>query len=216
MQRRTLTDEVYDWLIDQIVIGELRPGDQVVEARVARELDISTTPVRAALEAMVTEGVLRRRVHHGCTVTDPTLEEHADIIELRESVEALAARLMASQGTEENIARLTVACEAVNEAIADGDIEQYALKDFEFHRQIIRGCGNDYVVRVANAETLLLLSLFEDEPLRAEVLERGMSPADDHRRILRAIQQQDPESAERCMREHVRSKLSSVRSVVGA
>lgn len=216
MERRTLAKEVYDWLVDQIVIGELRAGEQVVEARVAQELDISTTPVRAALEALVTEGVLRRRVHHGCTVTDPTLEEHADIIQLRDSVEGLAARLMASQGTDEDIAALSEACRAVNHAIADGDIEQYALKDFEFHRQIIRGCGNDYIVRVANAETLLLLSLFEDEPLRTEVLEQGMSPADDHRRVLHAIQQHDPDSAERCMQEHIRSKLKLVRKIVEA
>jgi DNA-binding GntR family transcriptional regulator len=89
---RSLRDQVYDRLRAAILSGEMAPGSPVIEADIAARLGASRTPVREALRRLETEGMLEPRGLRGSVVRELPRDEVTCIFEIREALEALAAR----------------------------------------------------------------------------------------------------------------------------
>ena len=215
MKRYTLNDQVYDAILEMIVNGELHPGDRVSDVRVAEQLGVSRTPVREALATLTAHGVLSRNAHHGCRVIEPSHEDLLAVFQVREANEALAARLMALQGTAEDIADLERVYEGLAQAANDQDLMAYWRWDFEFHRQVLVGCGNKYLAGGAHLMALLL-KFFLVADKRHYGIHNAQAPRWasvsllEHAAIWRAIRDRDAEAAERTMREHMRKSSGRV------
>ncbi|NLJ36677.1 MAG: GntR family transcriptional regulator [candidate division WS1 bacterium] len=212
MRRYTLVDQAYDVLLQRIASAQLRPGDSLVEPRLAEELEISRTPVRAAIDKLVTQGLAKRRVHYGCTVAKPEPEELRDLFRVRQAVEGMAATLLAFEGADEDIALTREILEELTSAQERGDDSAYAAKDFAFHQHIIRNCGNRYIALSGNAEAMLLLSFFEFHPYKTSGLTPFWSTGNytPHEEILHAIERRDGDTAGQAMRSHIRGAWGRV------
>jgi DNA-binding GntR family transcriptional regulator len=81
--RRTAQAYVRDSIRSAIFAGQIEAGDRLVQADIAQQLDVSTTPVREALRELATEGLLRLDAHHGAVVRDLDPVELQEIHELR-------------------------------------------------------------------------------------------------------------------------------------
>src|SRR5262249_3959352 len=82
-----------------IVTGALEPGSTLNQETLARELGISTTPLREALGRLESEGLVELGAHRDARVTPLTGDEARDLLELRLSLDPLAARLAAERRT---------------------------------------------------------------------------------------------------------------------
>ena len=91
--RRSLPSRVRESIEEQILDGELREGDQIVEYRVARQMGISQTPVREALRTLERDGLVITYPHRGTFVRRVTRREAAERYSLGMELEAFAARL---------------------------------------------------------------------------------------------------------------------------
>ncbi|NPV46417.1 MAG: GntR family transcriptional regulator [Armatimonadetes bacterium] len=204
-----------------IVSGEFQPGDRVPDVVVAEKLGVSRTPVREALATLVAHGLLIKNAHFGCTVVEPSPADLLAVFQVREVNEALAARLMALQGTAEDIATLGEIHRQLMGAASDRDVMAYWRSDFEFHRQILIGSGNRYLAEGPHL-TALLLQFF----LMAHKYQYGFYQTDapwwasvsrpEHTAIWEAIRDRDPEAAENLMREHMRRSSDRVQSLLAA
>lgn len=103
---RRVADEVYRILHARIVAGEIKPGERIEIEQVARELDVSRTPVREAVLQLSTTGMVERVPYRGTVVTGVDADRLEEVTALRIQLEGLAAELGAGRIDAEDVARM--------------------------------------------------------------------------------------------------------------
>jgi DNA-binding GntR family transcriptional regulator len=200
LKRSTLGDDVYETLRSAVLEHTLKPGDRVNIDALARELEVSPTPVREALARLESEGLLRKRPLAGYTVSPLlTRREFDDMFDMRLLLECAAARWAASRATEAQ--RLELVTEAAR-TVSGGDDKQwhaaFTALDARLHD----------LVAEASASPLLRDSITR---LHAHLhLHRRYFPYaqtavtnTEHQDIAAAIRAADPDAAEAAMRLHL-------------
>lgn len=199
VERSVLSDQVKDRLLERIVGGELEPGSRIVETRVARELGISQAPVREALRALTSLGLVEMRPHRGAWVRKPDKNELVEAVQVRGVLEAFAAEQAATGISEETIGELEQLYDEMLGVATEGDEMALAHKDAEFHATVIAAAGNAMLER-----TWKLLEPFSQTYLT--VTAPGvdlMWLAKRHQGILDALRAHDSEAASLVMRHHM-------------
>ena len=182
--------------------GNFPPGALLPEAFLAQEFDVSRTPVREALKQLQHEGLVEIRPKVGTFVREPTRREIIELFQLKESLEGLAASLLARRGVTAELSALRLNLKDSEAAVLTNDTEAYARLVHEFHWTIVRGSDNlklvEHYERLMNqlAYQRLVLRTVE-HPGRLEASTR------EHRAVLEMIEHKDPFGAETAMRNHV-------------
>jgi GntR family transcriptional regulator of vanillate catabolism len=209
---------VMDQIRDAILDGSVGAGERINEVRFSRTLDVSRTPVRAALQALAGEGLLDYAPNRGFTVREFPIEAIVDAYEIRASLEGVAARFAAERGlsTDEKavMERSLVAGDKLLErgTFEPGDLTIYRGINGDFHETLLGAARNRMLaemirichhVPVSSSRNIVA---FEHRDVRRR--------HDDHHRIYEAIMAREPWRAEVLMREHVSGvKASLVKSL---
>src|SRR6478752_6638226 len=119
--------------------GDFPPGAVVPEAFLAQEFDVSRTPIREALKQLQHEGLVEIRPKVGTFVREPTRREIIELFQLKESMEGLAASLLARRGEVPELAVLRRNLEESEMVSLTHDTDAYARLVHEFHWTIVRG-----------------------------------------------------------------------------
>lgn len=198
---RALSEDVIDVLRSRILDGTFRPGERLVEGKLARQMGISRGPVREALQVLRAEGLIADRGRHGTYVVEVTERDIREICQLRAAVEGRAAQLIARERRAEVIAALREILTQLDASAASDD-ERAALElDFSFHEALCRLSGNERLVRVFHSQAQLLRLLFR---LDRKVFGPPSVTAPEHWPILNAIESGDPVQAQKSIDEHMR------------
>lgn len=204
---RNRTEKAYEWVRLQILKGELRPSQRLIESQLAEDLDISRHSVREALKLLENDGLVEIRANHGATVADVTLKDVGDILLAREVLEGVAARLASHKATKHHLRSLREAVVEMEEALAGGRFEQYAEANERFHT-IIHGLADNTTIK--NLIAVLRTRVARLHVRTILVPGRSQKTIEEHRAILGALEKNLPEEAEWAMREHI----ASVRQVI--
>ena len=182
---------------------QISAGDVLSENALARALGMSRTPVRTAIGRLAQEGLLDILPNRGVVVTSPTLTDLEEIYAIRELLEGLAARTAAIRATTACVRELEGLIALMTTAVADGDDGRFAELDTEFHGAVAKASGNRRLkqlldpMRLANAVAYFRPAYDRHNPRSEQSLR-------EHRDIVTAIKNRDPEQAERAMRTHSR------------
>ena len=103
LKRSMLRDQVKKILCDAILKGELKPGERVVETRIARELSVSQAPVREAILELEQMGLIKIRPYQGAYVSKPSLKDYQEAYTLRAILECEAVQEACRVITEEGV-----------------------------------------------------------------------------------------------------------------
>jgi len=202
LANKDLATHVYEQLLVRLVNLELRPGQHVVEAKLAEELGVSKTPVRSAMERLVAQGMLCRHNRRGCFVPTHSPSELCQVYEAREAIEGMAARLMAMREDEDQLHMLRQLQSEFRTALRQhSDGARVLVLDIHFHWQIIRSCGNVFISEFVNAHALTVKA-FTHYSLGMPILQPDTDFTHEH--ITAAIEAHDPDAAEAIARGHVR------------
>ena len=185
-------------VLDRIVQGHYRPGERIVEFKLAKELGVSQSPVREALRELAAVGIVTIHPRRGARVRLPSAKELADVSVVRAEVDALAARLAAGLVPEATLDALDGLIEEMLARLADGDFSGVTEADVRFHHVIAQASGNHALERAFEqlapfARTFITLTL-PDVDVREIVLE--------HRPILAALRARDAAAAAEAARAH--------------
>lgn len=188
-------------LREAILDGEISTGRRLREEELAREFGVSRTPVREALQQLSSEGLVDTSLHQGAIVTQLTTEDILAIYVVREALEGVSARLAARRATPEH-GQLLLAIVNEMETITDsGDATEFARLNLQFHAELRRAANNSHLDRflaqIEHAVRRFGQTTFA-YPGRAE------STVREHRAIVEAVIQRDPERAEALAIEHMR------------
>lgn len=201
--RTRLADDVYRQLREDILLGRLRPRDHLVEVDLAERLQVSRTPIRESLQRLAADGLIvshRRR----WVVYEHTLEEIADIYEVRMALEGYAARQACQRATAEQVSRLK---EWFDDRPADGP-SWFPEFNTRFHELITEAANNPYFQRLADSNRFYTFNNQLAEYYDRQDVEDSNA---QHATILEAILARDPEAAERAARAHVEFSLRLIR-----
>jgi DNA-binding FadR family transcriptional regulator len=216
---RKAYEQVYDQLREFIMRGDLQRGARLPsEAVLAREFGVSRGTVREALRVLAAQNLIRtaKGAGGGSFVTLPTvdhistflqaniglLSESDDVtlpefLEARELLEVFAARQCAQRRTDRDLERLRETI--VDDPAVLGSNEHY-IANQEFHTAVLDGCGNTLICIAAQPVFSVLHTRLRREQM-PESFARRLD--EDHRAILRAIEQGDGDAAGEEMRKHM-------------
>lgn len=204
-RRLTLTDDVYETVRAQVMDHVVAPGARINIDALARDLQVSPTPVREALARLEADGLVRKRPLVGYTATPLlTRDEFDELVEMRLILEAAAARRAAARSATAEPAVLGLLREAadlpgpVPGAQGYASIAAFTAQDARFHNLLAEQSGNrmlrDAVVRLRPHLHLFRLH-FPPTHYRTSGAE--------HHRIVDAVASGDPDRAEAAVREHL-------------
>jgi DNA-binding GntR family transcriptional regulator len=211
------SDLVAGTLRSVILSGGFRPGQILVERQLAAQLGVSKTPVREALIALASSGLVTISRNHGVAVRTLTASEVRDIYELRLLLEpwAVGQGLIRAAGVVDVAdSALDAARAALDEADTSaerGDAVASSLASRRFHRELYSRTGNELVIAQLNQmQDLIALAL-----LVAEVWKNGARPVGpreraEHRAMLAAAATGDAVAAERLTREHIEHAMAAL------
>jgi DNA-binding GntR family transcriptional regulator len=140
-QHRTKGEFVYRTLRDAIVKCELQPGERLVIDDLARRLQVSSIPVREALQLLQSEGLVLMVPHVGATVAPISHESVTEVFTVMEGLESVAARAAAERARPEDLDALHEIVTAMDRALAAEAHEQWAELNTRFHATISRLTG---------------------------------------------------------------------------
>jgi DNA-binding GntR family transcriptional regulator len=197
-----LERRVYERLRDEIVSGELLPGEQLVEARIAEELGVSKTPVREALIRLQRDGLVEIEPYRGARVLEPSADDVREILELRLLLESRIARELARERPEAVLAALETSIAASKRALASRDTRRLLDSLTEFSDLLAEACGNSRMAKLL-VDLRSVLLLIGNTSLRAAGREERSIA--EHETILTAIRSGDQEAAARATEMHIHS-----------
>jgi len=211
-----LAEKAYHHIRRLLLEGKLSPGTRLSNRGMAKKLDISFTPVREALNRLVSEGLLEYRSGLGVFVPVITRHEIEDVYELRETIECAAVRKVCGNLPAAVLDEMTALVDEmirIGEAIQrehgkghDHDQEltdRHTQVDASFHLLLLQAAGNrlalDTVAGLRRMSTVISHS-FDVAP--SKELSRTQ---DEHRRIVDALRRGDAAEAQAVMSEHIRN-----------
>ncbi|HSL70679.1 MAG TPA: GntR family transcriptional regulator [Longimicrobiales bacterium] len=201
-QRKTVVDLAVQELRERILRGDYPEGSPLRQDALATDLGMSRIPVREALRQLEVEGLVSFNPHAGAVVSSLSLDEIAELFELRALIEADLIRKAIPNLTEETIDRAANILEAYDAAFERGDIAEWGALNWEFHSMLLAAANRPRVLSL-----LSMLHNQSDRYTRMQLsLTHGESRAsDEHKAIAQAAASGDVELAARQMRMHIES-----------
>jgi len=210
----TLTQRVYDRLRRQLLSGRLDARRQLVNRAIAREFGTSTIPVREAIQRLASEGLVEYVPGAGAFVRQPDRRELAQLYDLREALEPLAAAEAARNIASFELGELDgflAEWQALVQAIPPrGHATRKQLGDWldleeRFHALLAAATRNPWLERMLNGVRLVAMvcSAQRGEPglLTADLARQTYR---EHADLVRALRERDAERARAWMQEHIR------------
>ena len=226
LQRKRMSDQIAGAIQGAIARGEFAVGTRLPgEHELASMFGTSRGTVREALRILESMGLVEIRSGSGTYVVEPPFAGDAlserlrwlvdrrdlvvEMLEVREGLQARAARRYAEVATDAELAELRAIHERIRAAADGGDGDALVEADAQFHFHIGDRCGNSMLSELARySEEVYRTSNRALVDLRASSAESGI--ADEHALVVERIVARDAEGAGRAMREHIRSVRRAV------
>ena len=202
-----LRDVVFNTLRQAILKGELEPGERLMEIQLSERLGVSRTPIREAIRKLELEGLVLMIPRKGAEVAKISETSLREVLEVRRSLEELAAELACQRIGERELLDLEEAEEAFAEAIINGEPMEIAESDEHYHDLIYQATGNSRLVQILNnlREQMYRyrLEYIKDEDKRQILVV-------EHEHILQALKNHDIQDAKSAVRGHIDNQQLTV------
>lgn len=188
----SLAERAYQLLRADIISCVLRPGQQVVQSRLAERYQIGTTPIRDALHRLARENLVQPVPRSGYVITPITLTDVQEMFELRFLLESFAARMAATRGSEDELQEIARLADITYDF---EDKESYLRRialNADFHRAIAAAAGNQ---RICDQLSSLLDELARFFFLTYEMEDLSEAMRHEHHLLVDAICGRDRDRA---------------------
>ena len=206
-KRGVLSQSIAMKLEEAIVSGELAAGARLDETSIAERFRVSRTPVREALQIVVSRSLATRIPYRGTVVTQITQGRISELFEAMGEMEALCGRFAAARMRIEERARLEQLHEDMGAMAARGDLLAYETANTAFHQVIYDGAQNAEFRDMAEALRLKLA------PFRRRQLDDRLRIArshGEHAQIVEAVLNRNGAAAEKALRRHLTSAAKAM------
>lgn len=193
-----LRDKVAEHIRAAILAGQFKPGERLVEDRLAEEFGVSRNPIREAIRTLASEGLIEVTARRGAVVASLSPEEADELLEVRATLEAANARLAARRRDPAIVAQLEHVLARGDAAIAAERLEELPRLNEEFHAHLAQAGHNRVLVDLMKTLRDRTAPLF-----RGQGGDFARATWADHAGILRAVIAGDAELASLLAHRHV-------------
>ena len=210
-----LREVVFLTLRKAILKGELQPGERLMEIALANRLGVSRTPVREAIRMLEHEGLVVMKPRRGAQVAKITEQELNDVLEVRKSLEMLAANKACERMTEEDMRAMRETGAEFRKLALNPNCDLTALTeaDVAFHDTIYRGTRNRRLNQIlANLREQMYrfrLEYLKDASIRESLVS-------EHEEIMKAVAGRDGELAADLIGEHIDNQQKVIHASIAS
>jgi len=208
LQRKSLKEEIFEVLHSKIIAGDVAPGDWLRQDDIATQLGVSMTPVREALDLLVSVGLAERVPYRGVRVPQPSADEIAEAYAMRILLEAAGARAAALKREQAQVDELKRILSRMKGLLSLNDISTLRQLSRQFHQAVVAISGNSSLGRMYE----MVMNSFPDWMLyeylfrHTDLLEQSLADEyEEHMKLVDAIEAGDAALAEQMATSHIRS-----------
>jgi DNA-binding GntR family transcriptional regulator len=206
LQKRPLKEDIFDVLHEKIISGAYKPGDWLRQEDIATQLGVSMTPVREALDLLVSAGLAERVPYRGVRVREMSTKDVVEAYGLRLALEAIIAQEAARNINGDQVRDLEGMLDEMKKHETLNEMSNARRLSREFHSAIAETSKNDLLIKlyavVANAfpDWLLYEALFRNPELLADSMAQTHQ---EHIAIVEALKKRDGDKTVQKSIEHV-------------
>jgi DNA-binding GntR family transcriptional regulator len=204
-ETENLVERVYRELREMAIAFDIRPGERLNEIALARQLGVSRTPLREALNRLCSEGFLTFSTNQGFFRKSLEVKEIFDLYEFRQRLESFAVKLAMERATAEQLAAIDEFLERSAEEDPNRTTMEMVQLDESFHEQVMMLTGNEEMLRsLRNINGRIRFVRYVAMDGR-----RAMTQS-QHKAIMQKMRERDSEGAAQLMSEHIAQRMESV------
>ncbi|HOA54516.1 MAG: GntR family transcriptional regulator [Clostridiaceae bacterium] len=204
---KPLRDVIFDTLREAIIVGELKPGQRLMEVQLAEKMGVSRTPVREAIRKLELEGLVEMLPRKGAHVAELSVKDIMDVLEVRATLDGLATSLSATRITDDEKKELRHLLDQFINYVEKENLQGSIKKDVEFHDVIYRSSRNDKLIQISNnlREQIQRFRIvyIKDYSSSRELIR-------EHTEIYEAIIAGNPETAMEAARRHIKNQEETI------
>ncbi len=199
-EHQPLPDKIANFVREAIIVGKLKAGEKISEAKLADELHISRTPIREAIRMLESEGFVSIIPRRGTIVSEFSLEDLYEYFQIKACIEGFAAGQAAEALGERELNKLRRLNEEEVKAIKDGDFTQFLLIHDEFHQTFLQKTPNRKLlglIQHMGYHIRRLERVFSDHP------EVFITCSDTHKDLIGAFETRDGRKAREIVERNI-------------
>ncbi len=204
---KPLRDVIFDTLREAIIVGELKPGQRLMEVQLAEKMGVSRTPVREAIRKLELERLVEMLPRKGAHVAELSVKDIMDVLEVRATLDGLATSLSATRITDDEKKELRHLLDQFINYVEKENLQGSIKKDVEFHDVIYRSSRNDKLIQISNnlREQIQRFRIvyIKDYSSSRELIR-------EHTEIYEAIIAGNPETAMEAARRHIKNQEETI------
>lgn len=202
-----LRDVVFNTLREAILKGELKPGERLMELQLAAKLGVSRTPIREAIRMLEQEGLAVTIPRKGAEVAKMTEKDMEDVLQIREALDELAAKIACEQISEEQLEELVATMHEFEESTKTDNVKKIAEADVKFHDIIYQSTGNPKLVNMLN-NLREQMYRYRVEYLKEEQTRNLL--VSEHEELVKAIREGDVQKAQDISFHHLENQRKAI------
>ncbi len=148
IDHNVLPNRIIDFIRDKIIIGEIKAGEKVSEAKLSEELQISRTPIREAIRLLECEGFIEIIPRKGAVVKSFSKEDIINTFEVKAVVEALGVSKTSCEAAEKDISKLESFIDNESKYIEKNEVVKFFKEYDKFNSTLIKNCTNQYLIEI--------------------------------------------------------------------
>jgi DNA-binding GntR family transcriptional regulator len=200
---QSVREWVYETLKKAICDGGFATGTRLVEEELAKQLQVSRTPIREALRRLESEGLVAHAHGKGATVVGFSRDDVIELYSIREALEALAIHYTIQNITRDETRQLAAIVEKMRSNLRDKDVSAHFEWNQKFNDLLIRTCKMPRLIRLINTYREHLHRFRYAAMRRHEG--RMLEALREHERILQAVVAKDGAKAESLVKKHLQA-----------
>jgi DNA-binding GntR family transcriptional regulator len=204
---KSIRQKIYDHLREQLLDGEIPPRQHLVEAKIAKEIGTSRTPIREALHSLELEGLIESIPRVGYVVKAIKEEEVEEICEIRAAIEEVGARWAMEKAPQKLIVELRKNISNSEEKAAQGDPKAFVELDAQFHEIIARLSGSRRLQELGQTLRRHMLRYRIQSIYLMDNVSRAIQ---GHKGILEAMEKGDLEEVNRAIKCHLEQSKKDI------
>ena len=215
IDRRDLSDQVYQVMKREILSGGLHPGERLSLEAFAQRFGVSVTPVRDALRLLAADGLVELLSRRGAFVTRPSWEDIEEVYQIREIIECAAVDAVIQKGKTaiEELQHLVEEMAETNVGESHSDYPVYIHLDQRLHQRVVDCLENRKLSEMyagLRGHTLVARVLYSASDQRASMT------LGEHRDIVEALGEGNADAARTAIRRHLRNARAEILQQISA
>ena len=205
-----LSKKIYRILKSRIIKGTIKPGEKLLDNKLAKQMGISRTPVREAILQLAAEGFVKINPNQKIIANDISFKDLMEVLQIHSALESLAARLLAPLVTEDIIKQLETINKNTETWVSEQNAAAFTTESEKFHTTILNACGNNRLVQIRKN---LSEQIYRFREISLNIPGRLKSALIEHIAITKALKDKNAGRASELSMKHVDNAIKNLTSL---